>query len=483
MYEHLVIFGATGDVSKRYIFPALAQVFANRGLPSEYRITGVGRRDWKTPQLQEHVSKLLGQHEDLPFPRSRQGFLRSLEYAHVEDLSDARQIQAIFHKKAESTLLYLGLPPQMFPTVLESLRRVTLPPQSRIIIEKPFGLSYAQSQELNRLVHQQFAEERVFRIDHFLGMPIVSAVFGLRFSNPVFTPIWNRHHIEKIEVIWDETLALEGRADFYDCAGALKDMIQNHLLQLLAVLTLEPLETMWSPDFRDKRVELFKAVRKLSRAEIRSQTLRARYRSGEIGSVRVPGYAKSQGVDPERNTETFAQVTFWVDNERWQGVPFVLRSGKALGRERKEIRVHFKRGQKDPGSFLPTEGGNILCLNLASEEVNLGIFSIQDAGGITPAPMRVDDPVSPERLSPYERLFLEAMSGKSQLFVRDDEVEEMWNIIQPIADAWADNVVSLQSYPAGSNGPPREDTGALTEYGHFQTTGETPGSEPFPNYH
>ncbi|MGP0593671.1 glucose-6-phosphate dehydrogenase [Nitrospira sp. T9] len=483
MYEHLVIFGATGDVSKRYIFPALAQVFANRGLPTEYRITGVGRRDWNTPQFQEHVSELLANHHTPPPPRSREGFLESLEYGRVEDLTDHRQIQSIFRKQAGSTLLYLGLPPQMFPTVLESLRQVILPPGTRLIIEKPFGLSYSQSQNLNRMIHQTFPEECIFRIDHFLGMPIVCTIFGLRFANPVFTPIWNRHHINKIEVIWDETLALEGRADFYDRAGALKDMIQNHLLQLVAVLAHEPLETMWTPDFRDKRVELFKSVRKLSRAEIRAQTVRARYRSGEIDGVRVPGYAKSKGVVSGRNTETFAQVILWVDNERWQGVPFVLRSGKALGRDRKEIRVHFKPGQKSTESLLSEEGGNILCVNLATEEVNLGIFTIPDAGGVTPAPMRMDDPISPEHLSPYERLFLEAMSGQSRLFVRDDEVEEMWKIIQPIADAWAENLVPLQVYPAGSNGPPLEDTGGVTESGYSPTTAQTPGGEPFPSFH
>ncbi len=483
MYEHVVIFGATGDVSRRFVFPALAQVFANRGLPSEYRITGVGRRDWNTPQLQEHVSELLGNHQTPPLPRTREGILESLEYARVEDLSDLRQIQSVFSNRAGSTLLYLGLPPQVFPSVFESLRQVTLPPRSRVIIEKPFGLSYAESQELNRLVHQKFPEECIYRIDHFLGMPIVCTIFGLRFANPVFTPIWNRHSINKIEVIWDETLTVEGRADFYDHAGALKDMIQNHLLQLLAVLAHEPLETMWSPDFRDKRVKLFQSVRKPSKTEIRAQTVRARYRSGEIGGVRVPGYAKSKGVVPGRNTETFAQVILWVDNERWQGVPFVLRSGKALSRDRKEIRVHFKPGQKNTESLLSEEGGNILRLNLASEEVNLGIFTIQEAGGVTPAPVGVDDPISPEHLSPYERLFLEAMSGQSRLFVRDDEVEEMWQIIQPIADVWAENVVPLQVYPAGSNGPSLEDTGGLTEPGHSRTTAETPGGEPFPSYH
>ncbi len=469
MHEHLVIFGATGDVSKRYVLPALAQVFGNRGLPTEYTITGVGRRNWTTPQFQEHVSESLGEHQTSPLPRSREGFLQSLEYVRVENLSDARQIDSIFNKQAGITLLYLGLPPQMFPSVLEAFRHATLPPQSRVIIEKPFGLNHAQSKELNRLLHETFPEESVFRIDHFLGMPIVGNILGLRFANPVFTAIWNRHHIKKIEVIWDETLALEGRADYYDGAGALKDMIQNHLLQLMAALALEPLKSIWSPEFRDKRVELFKTIRKPSKAEIRAQTVRARYGSGEIGGVRIPGYVKNQGVDSGRNTETFAQVTLWVDNERWQDVPFVLRSGKALGRDRKEILVHFKDRQRNPEFHFTEGGGNVLRLDLASEEVNLGIFTIQEAGGITAAPVRVDDPIGPEHLSPYERLFLEAMSGHSRLFVRNDEVEEMWEIIQPIADAWAENIVPMQTYQAGSDGPPIQDKGVMTEHGNSRT--------------
>ncbi len=453
MYEHLVIFGATGNVTKRFIFPALAQVFANRGHPTEYRITGVGRRDWSTPQFQEYVSELLDKDEPPSHPRSGEGFLQSLGYACVENFSDTRQIQSIFRKQAGSTLLYLGLPSQMFPSVLETLQQVTLPQGFRVIIEKPFGLSHTQATKLNGLLHQKFPEETVFRIDHFLGMPMVGIILGLRFANPVFTPLWNRHHIKKIEVIWDETLALEGRADYYDCAGALRDMIQNHLLQLMAVLALEPLESMWSPEFRDKRVELFKAIRKPSKTEIRSQTVRARYGPGERGGVRIPGYVENRGVVSERNTETFAQVTLWVDNERWQGVPFVLRSGKALGRDRKEILVHFKGGQRNIESLPSEEGGNILRLNLASEEVKLGIFNIHEPGGITPEPTRVDDPISPEHLSPYERLFLEALSGHLRLFVRNDEVEEMWKVIQPVADAWAGNAVSLQTYRAGSDGP------------------------------
>ena len=462
MIQHLVIFGATGDVAKRYIFPALAHMFAKRRLPTECTITGVGRRNWTTPQFQEHVSELLGKHRPSLPPGSRQGILSLLEYSRVEDLSDAGQIANIFKRKAGSTLLYLGLPSQMFSSVLEALAPLTFSSESRIIIEKPFGLSYDESRKLNTLLHRQFPEESVFRIDHFLGMPIVSTILGLRFANQEFKPIWNRHHIKKVEVIWDETLGLEGRAAFYDRAGALKDMIQNHLLQLVAILALEPLGSLRSSHFRDRRVELFKSVRKLSKSEIRAHTVRARYKAGEVHGERVPDYARENGVVAERKTETFTQVTLWVDNERWQGVPFVLRSGKALGRDRQEIRVYFNNVKSNGDCLHSDEGHNLLRLNLASEEVNSESYNIQATGGITREPMSLTDRLSSEQLPPYGRLFLEAMSGKSQLFIRNDEVEEMWKIIQPIADAWAENAVPLQIYRAGSNGPPIEEEVAMS---------------------
>ncbi len=466
MIDHLVVFGATGDVAKRYIFPALAHVLARKGLSSECTITGVGRRDWTTPQFQEHVSELLGKHRPPVPPRSRKGLLSLLKYICIEDLSNPKQIATIFQGKTGPTLIYLGLPSQVCPSVLEALSHVSLPSGSRIIIEKPFGLSYDQSKDLNTLLHRQFPEKSVFRIDHFLGMPIVSTIFGLRFANQDFKPIWNRHHINMVEVIWEETLALEGRADYYDRAGALKDMIQNHLLQLLAVLTLERPESIESPDFRDKRVELFKSVRKLSKAEIREYTVRARYKRGEVLGVRVPDYARESGVVSDRKTETFAQITLWVDNERWQNVPFVLRSGKALGQDRKEIRVHFNQMQGEEACPFLKEGHNLLRLNLASQEVNPELVNFQRNEEMTQERIHMDDGIPAEQLPPYGRLFLEAMSGKSRLFIRNDEIEEMWKIIQPIADAWTENEIPLQIYRAGSTGPPIQDKIMMTEYGN-----------------
>jgi glucose-6-phosphate 1-dehydrogenase len=384
---------------------------------------------------------------------SREKFLPLLEYTRVDDLSDANSIGRIFADKSGTWLIYLGLPPQLYPSIVEALTHLPLPPETRIIIEKPFGLDYDQAKELNRLLHRNFSEDDVYRIDHFLGKPTVFNILGLRFDSQLFEPIWNRDHIKKVEVIWDETLALEGRADYYDKAGALKDMVQNHLLQILVILAIEPLESIWTPEFRDNKVKVLRSIRKLSQTEIQTHTIRARYQSGRILGKQVSAYGMEPGVVPKRETETFAQVNMWVDNERWRGVPFILRSGKALNKERKEILVHFKNPHRK-GRRLPSKGRhNILRFNLDTSEMNLELMNIEGGAGMRGEPTRLDAQFPSQHLPPYARLFLEAMSGHSTLFIRNDEVEEMWNIVQPIADGWEQNLVPLQTYRAGSRGP------------------------------
>ncbi|MEX2492438.1 MAG: glucose-6-phosphate dehydrogenase [Nitrospirales bacterium] len=456
MIENLAIFGATGDVTKRYIFPALTRLHDEGCLDGHFSIVGVGRRDWTSAQFQEHISEMLGTHRPQLPTGSREKFLPLLEYARVEDLSQVDSLGRVFANKSGSWLIYLGLPPQLYPSIVKALSHLALPAGTRIIIEKPFGLDYAQSKELNRLLHRKFSEDDVYRIDHFLGIPTVFNILGLRFDCQLFEPIWNRCHIKKVEVIWDETLALEGRADYYDRAGALKDMIQNHLLQMLVLLAIEPLESIWSPEFRDNKVKVLRSVRKLSKAEIQAHTTRATYQSGRILGKPVSAYAMESGVVPERKTETFAQVSMWVDNERWQGVPFILRSGKALKKERKEILIHFKNPRRK-GRRLPSKRGhNILHFNLDTDEMNLELLNIEGGAGMRRKPTRMDAQLSSQNLPPYARLFLEAMSGNSTLFIRNDEVEEMWNIVQPIADSWGNNLVPLQTYRAGSLGPSLE---------------------------
>ncbi len=452
MAEYFVIFGSTGHVAKHYIFPALAYIFSKQCLPEDMAFIGVGRRDWTTAQFRAQVAGDLKNRKSSLSPDSWEGFLQRLEFIRVDDLSNPKSLKKIFKDKPGSWTLYFGIPPQLFLSVLEALAQVSLPSGIRLIIEKPFGLNYSQSKALNRVLHREFSEESVFRIDHFLGKPTVSQILDLRFGGRLVQGIWNRHHIEKIEVIWEEAIDLRGRAGSYDQVGALKDMIQNHLLQLLALLLLEPTLSLWAPDYRDKRVDVFRSIRKMSRAEVQQYTLRARYRAGDIQGSSVSDYVRESGVEPERKTETFAQTVFWVDQDQWQGVPFSLRSGKAFGVDRKEINVHFLDSTVKKGQSTLRESPKILRFDLETDNWELEGFNKKKAGAIQQDLTGLEDQEFSSTLAPYGRLFLEAVSGNSTLFVRDDEVEEMWKIIQPISDAWREDYVPLHTYPAGFQG-------------------------------
>lgn len=450
----MVVFGATGDVAQRYVFPALSHVCGLKQLPDDFSIVGVGRRPWKTPQFQEYVSEILGKHRP-PIPAgSRLELLSLLSYRQMNTLTDPSQLNRLFSHTTGTSLIYLGLPANLFGPVLTALQDVRFPRGSRIVIEKPFGLSYAESRELNRILDKRFPEASIFRMDHFLGKPTVENILSLRFDNRLFEPIWNRQGIQQIEITWNETLALEGRGAYYDRTGALKDMIQNHLLQMLAVLTMETNSDRTGEDFRDQRLELFRSIRKMSGTDLRDFTSRARYRAGTIEGKPVPDYVSEEEVDPERETETFARVTFWIDNPRWMDVPCILQSGKAFGQEQKEIRIVFRQPPGEVPDKNSTGSHNLLRFNLETDTVDLRLCTMIRDNEARGEPLVLDGvlPTSSE-LPPYARLFLEALSGNQKLFVRNDEAEEMWNVIQPIADGWAKQCVPLQQYKAGSNGP------------------------------
>jgi glucose-6-phosphate 1-dehydrogenase len=267
-------------------------------------------------------------------------------------------------------------------------------------------------------------------------------------------PIWTRNFVERVEIVWDETLALEGRAGFYDSTGALKDMIQSHLLQLLALTAMDPPNALNERDFRNRKVGVFRAVKGLSSGDAKRQTVRARYTAGEVEGRPVPAYADEEGIDPRRGTETFAQVALEIDNWRWAGVPFVLRSGKALGRDRREISVHFRPvphltfGQdSDPAQ-------NVLRLGMSPDTMSLGININGPGDPFDLERVRLDTELAPQRPSEYGRLLLAVLSGNAMLSIRSDEAEECWRIVEPILDAWEAGAVPLLEYPAGSDGPP-----------------------------
>jgi glucose-6-phosphate 1-dehydrogenase len=339
----------------------------------------------------------------------------------------------------------------VFLPTLEALAGASLPMGSRVVIEKPFGEDLASAQALNRLLHQSFPENAVFRIDHFLHLHTVQNVLGLRFANRIFEQLWNRDHVDWVEIVWDENLTLEGRASYYERVGALKDMIQNHLLQLLCLVGMEAPLTLDERTLRDRKIDVLRAVRRLSPEEVERYSIRARYTAGRIGERQVPSYADEAGIDPAHATETFAQVTLWVDNWRWAGVPFVLRSGKALGRERREIAVHFR-----PVPHLAFEANdpppNVLRLLLEPDRLIFGM-NLNRPG--IPFPLeRVELGVdfTAQGLPAYARLLLQVLEGDCTLSIRDDEAEESWRVIAPILDAWAQGRVPLLEYPAGSDG-------------------------------
>ena len=447
MSYRLVIFGASGDLTSRKLMPALAQLYEAGQLPPGFSILGIGRDDWGPHRLREALERYAG---DVSL-QSRHALVSAVAYRRAE-VTDPDQVIAALQPLREPIIAYLALPPRVFLPTLEALAGASLPQGSRVVIEKPFGEDLASAQGLNRLLHQSFPENAVFRIDHFLHLQTVQNVLGLRFANRIVEPLWNRDHVERVEIVWDESLSLEGRASYYDRAGALKDMIQNHLLQLLCLVGMEAPLTLDERTLRDRKIDVLRAVRRLSPGEVERDTVRARYTAGCIGERQIPSYADEDGIDPARGTETFAQVTLWVDNWRWAGVPFVLRSGKALGRERREIAVHFR-----PVPHLAFEANdpppNVLRLLLDPDRLAFGMNL--NRPGIPFFLERVELGVdfTSEGLPAYARLLLQILEGDCTLSIRDDEAEESWRVITPILNAWAQGRVPLLEYPAGSNGP------------------------------
>ncbi|ONI77859.1 glucose-6-phosphate dehydrogenase [Actinosynnema sp. ALI-1.44] len=450
MVDTLVVLGASGDLAGRYLLPAAARLHAAGMLDDRVTIVGVDRGTADDDSFRAEAAKRLEHHApDLPAPVVAE-FVRRLRY-HPADVTDPGDLGSALGSLRGPAVIYLALPNAIFLDTLRALAHHPLPAGSRLVVEKPFGADLADARRLNEAIHSCFDERDVFRVDHFLAKQTVLNVLGLRFANRIFEPVWNALHVSSVDIVWDETLALENRAGYYDSAGALKDMIQNHLLQLLALVAMEPPTSMSERDLRNGKVDVLRAVRAPDPARMAQLTRRARYTAGQVDARDVPAYADESGVDPSRETETFAEVTLFVDNWRWAGVPFRLRSGKALGRDHRAILVHFKPTPHQP--FPDTAPADVLRFALDPDRVELAV-NLNGAG----------DPFDLERaelaarfpandLPAYSRLLVEVLRGDQTLAIRADEAEECWRIVEPILDAWAAGAVPLETYPAGSAGP------------------------------
>ena len=358
MIERLLLFGATGDLVGRYLLLALAELYDEGKLPVGFRVVGAAREDWDDETFRRHAARRLERHAASDVSAaSREALVRSLRYRKV-DFDDPAGVARVVHAAvsddvsgADPVVAYLALPPAVFPAAVRALGAVGLPPGSRIVLEKPFGEDLDSAVELNRLLARVAGvagEQAVFRVDHALALATVQNLLGVRLANRVLEPVWNSTHIEQVDILWDETLAMEGRVSYYDRTGALEDVIQNHLLQILCLIAMEPPVSLGERDLRDRKLDVLRSVRQLAPADVASRTRRARYTAGRLASTggadgrAVPAYVEEEGVDPKRGTETFAEVVLELESWRWTGTRFLLRTGKALAQRRKEAVVRFR---------------------------------------------------------------------------------------------------------------------------------------------
>ena len=454
----IVIFGATGDLAHRKILPAFYAMSQQGLLPEQFRIIGFARRDWTDDSFRAEMRQGVEQFGRLPFESAAwEKFAANLRY-HRSDFDEAagyprlsELLDRLDTPAADNRLFYLATPPEAYPAIVHHLGAAGLNRRehgwTRLIIEKPFGRDLPSAVALNQLVHEVFAEEQLYRIDHYLGKETVQNLIVFRFANAIFEPIWNRNYIDHVQITVAETVGVESRAGYYDTAGVGRDMLQNHMLQLLTITAMEPPYAFDARALRDEKAKVLQALRPIQPTD----TMPGQY----------IGYRNEKGVAPKSQTPTFAAVKMYIDNWRWQGVPFFLRSGKQLADKTTEISIVFKR---PPHSLFPLEPGKLLTPNVLTlciqpdEGMSLRFEAKVPGAGMQHQTVDMNMQYAqdfnhaalPEA---YERLLLDALQGDATLFTRSDEIELAWQAIDPVIRAWENGAVPLFFYETGSWGP------------------------------
>jgi glucose-6-phosphate 1-dehydrogenase len=465
----LIIFGASGDLTKRKLIPALFELHQQKLLPEKFAVLGVSRTELTDLVFREKMGAFLPSQES----EDKTKFLELLYYHAIETstpseypkLKDRLETLEIELSIPANYIFYLSTPPQLYEAIPQILAENGLSDVSqgfrRVIIEKPFGTDLASARELNKKLLACYTEDQLYRIDHYLGKETVQNMLVTRFSNGIFEPIWNQNFIHHVEITSAETLGVEERGGYYDQSGALRDMIQNHLMQLVGLIAMEPPVVIEANAIRNEMLKVFQSVRPIKESDVSSYVIRGQYSQSHIGQELIKGYREEHGVDPQSRTETFVALKFFIDNFRWAGVPFYIRTGKKLPTRVTEVVIYFKQTPHHlfeyQSKLEPTN--NQLVLRIQPDEgVLLKIGMKVPGAGFRVQNMNMDfhyNELSNIYLpSAYSRLLLDCMQGDATLYSRSDAVEKAWEIVQPILDAWKNNQdIPIYGYPAGTWGP------------------------------
>jgi glucose-6-phosphate 1-dehydrogenase len=473
----MVIFGASGDLTRRKLIPAIFDLDRQGLLPAGFTIVGAGRTQMTSDAFRAVVHEAMLEFDALRESDGTlwQAFARNLQYVTMDPASpeDFERLRSELHainaqrNAGGNFLFYLATPPGMYAPIVTRIggSRLNTPAAGsgwvRIIIEKPFGTDLNSARQLNRDVLRVFHEDQVYRIDHYLGKETVQNLLVFRFANGIFEPIWNRNYIDHVQITAAETVGVENRASYYEDAGAMRDMIQNHMLQLLALTAMEPPVLFDAQQVRDEKQKVFQAIREIKPAEVHLRTVRGQYGAGTSAGKEVPGYLSEKGVSPQSTTETYVALKFAIDNWRWADVPFYVRSGKRLPKRVTEIAVQFKRTPHRLFAGLSSASldQNTIVIRVQPDEGISLKFSSKIPGSATrvrPVTMdfRYGSSFGGQLTDAYTRLILDCMLGDATLYARGDSVDVAWSLITPIHEGWKENPESkVYTYPAGTWGP------------------------------
>ncbi len=469
----LVIFGATGDLTHRKLIPSVLGLHEDDLLPEEFAVIGFARRPKSDDDFCEGLIAALEEHSQgrkkpaFQELRERIHYLQSTfddekGYTKLREILDAadaaREVPA-------TRIFYLATPPSAYRTILQRLEQSGLSEETeqraaRVIIEKPFGRSFETARELNEQVAASFSERQVYRIDHYLGKETVQNILALRFANGLFEPMWNQKYIDHVQITVAESIGIEGRGGYFEESGIIRDMIQNHLLQVLTLIAMEPPATLHADSVRDEKVKVLRSMESLTPETVAKRTARGQYTASAVAGKDLPGYLEEEGVSPDSTTETFAALRLSIDNWRWAGTPFFLRAGKSMPKRITEVAIHYNQ----PPHMLFGKAGvadmpdNVLVLQIQPDEgISFNFGSKVPGPDFDLSAVRMDfryaAAFGTSSADSYERLLYDAMIGDSTLFARRDELEEAWRIVDSVVAGWADCKMKPSPYPAGSWGP------------------------------